>query len=155
MKVVVRLEGTGPWRYNYGNGLGSRSRYTDIPSDTLLLESKEPSSFFKLMSVSNACGEGKIKEPSVIKIEVVLGMEQSWEDLLSYGPNPTTGILSLNFQKEGVREIMLLGTNGVPVWQQKCEEPTVRVNLSEFPSGAYLLKILQNGKLRTVRIVKY
>lgn len=154
-RVVVMLEGTGPWRYDYGNDLGSVQRYAITSPDTLLLESREHSAYFKLNSVTNVCGTGKIKAPSSIRIEVIAGLEDPGFDPVSAGPNPTRQEVIISFGSDRERQLVLFNLQGAELWQQSSFGSKTVIDLRHYPTGVYLLKIMNKDKVKTLRIVKY
>lgn len=155
-QAVVLLSGNGPWQYSYGNDLGAINRYATMTPDTMLVTSNEPSAYFKLLSVSNSCGAGIINEPSVIKIEVILGTEEPIINAgqISVGPNPTYGLITVRFETNLARKLTLYNLSGVPVWMQSNSEKETVLDMEQYPSGMYLLKLEQKGKSQILRIVK-
>ncbi len=155
-KAVVLLTGTGPWRYNYGNDLGAIQRYATVTPDTLLIASKESSAYFKLLSVSNGCGTGTIREPSTIRVEIVLGTEEPNQNIepLTFGPNPTNGRVLIHFRTSSKRQLALYNITGVLIWTKVISESDPEVNMQQYASGSYLLKILDSKGEQTLRIVK-
>jgi len=155
-RAVVLLTGTGPWRYNYGNDLGAIQRYAAITPDTLTITSKEPSAYFRLLSVSNGCGTGSINEPSVIRVEIILGTEEPGQNAepVTFGPNPTNGRVILHFKTGSTRRLALYNTNGVLIWVKTISETDPEINMQQYPSGSYLLKIIHLKAEQTLRIVK-
>ncbi|SDE86532.1 Por secretion system C-terminal sorting domain-containing protein [Dyadobacter soli] len=155
-KAVVLLTGTGPWRYSYGNDLGAVNRYAATSPDTLLITSKEPSAYFKLLSVTNGCGAGTISEPSTIQVEVILGTEERGhnKELLAFGPNPTGGRIVLRFKTASRRELTLYHANGTLLRTKVISGTETEVDMHEYPAGTYLLKIGDPKRGQVLKIVK-
>jgi hypothetical protein len=155
-KVAVKLTGTGPWQYSYGNDLGAIQRYASLAPDTLLITSKEPSAYFRLLSVSNGCGTGTISEPSVIRLEIVLGTEDPTQaaELSTFGPNPTSGKMMLHFKTDSKRALTLYNASGILVWATHISGTITEVDMHQYPSGSYLLKIEHSKGGQSLRIVK-
>lgn len=156
-KLVVILKGTGgQWQYRYGNDLGAVTRYADISPDTISITSKEPSAYFKLLSVSNACGAGTLSEPSVIKVEVILGAEEpdSNAGQMSVGPNPTSGLFTIRFKTRVKRNLALYNASGAQIWKKTSSSDEETINIGLYPSGIYLFKTEHNGKAQIFRVLK-
>lgn len=154
-KAVVLLTGTGPWRYNYGNDFGATQRYAEITPDTLLITSKEPQAYFKLLSVSNGCGTGTISEPSTIRVEVILGTEPAQNaEPITFGPNPTNGLVTLHFKTASKRQLTLYNTSGMLIWTKTISETDTEVDMKAYPSGSYLMRVGGLKGERSFRVVK-
>jgi hypothetical protein len=155
-KAVVLLTGTAPWRYSYGNDVGSLYRFASVSPDTLSITSKEPSAYFRLMSVTNGCGDGTIVEPSTIRVDVVLGTEVSGSNAepVTFGPNPTNDRVKLHFNNASKRTLNLYNANGVLISVSTVSETDPEVVMQPYPAGSYLLKIMHTKGEQTLRIVK-
>lgn len=153
---VVLLTGTGPWRYEYGSDLGKIPRYAEVSPDTLAMHSKEPSAYFKLLSVTNGCGAGIVLEPSTIRVEVITGTEEPGQaaDPVAFGPNPTNGRVMLHFGTSAKRRLALYGTSGALIWTKSISGADAEVDMQQYPSGSYLLKIEQPKGTQTLKVVK-
>jgi len=69
-------------------------------------------------------------------------------------PNPTNGTVTIEFETVGVYHISLADMTGKVLHRQTITDRSVRIDISSYPSGAYLLTI-DDGKLQsTKRIVK-
>ncbi len=155
-KAVVVLTGSGPWRYTYGNDLGAIPRYADVSPDTLFITSREPSAYFKLLSVTNGCGVGTVNEPSTIRVEVILGSEEPTRiaEPVTFGPNPTNGRVVLHFKTGAKRGLYLYNANGVLVWTATMSGTTAEVDMQPYASGSYLMKIESSKGGQALRLVK-
>ena len=153
---MVLLTGTGPWQYSYGNDLGAINRYAGVNPDTVLITSKEPSVYFRLLSVSNGCGAGAISEPSVIRVEIVLATEESGTsgENITFGPNPSDGRIVLHFKTGSKRDLNLYNANGVLMWTKTVFEQDPEIDMRRYPSGSYLMKITHSDEVQTLRIIK-
>ncbi|PSL20799.1 T9SS type A sorting domain-containing protein [Dyadobacter jiangsuensis] len=155
-KVVVLLKGTGQWQYRYGNDVGSVARFADVSPDTILITSKEPSAYFKLLSVSNGCGAGTLNEPSIVKVEVILGTEDPDINAgeMSVGPNPTSAIVIIRFKTGVKRSLSLYNASGAKVWAKTSSANEEAIDMKSYPAGIYLFKAEHNGKMQLFRVLK-
>jgi hypothetical protein len=155
-KAVVLLTGTSPWHYTYGNDVGSRQRYAPVNPDTLIITSNEPSVYFKLLSVTNGCGKGTVSEPSIIRVDAILGREEPGQSAepMTFGPNPTRNAIRLHFDSSAKRTFILYDTRGVQIWEKTVSEPDPEVDMQQYPTGIYLLKISHAKGEQTLKIVK-
>lgn len=86
------------------------------------------------------------------KIDETLSIDlftTSENDILIY-PNPTNGILKIN-SKEGIKSISFYNIQGKLIFKEK----TNSIDLSKFPKGLYLAKIItKNNKSFTKKIIR-
>jgi hypothetical protein len=155
-KVAVNLSGTGPWSYHYGNELGSLIKRTDVSPDTLVIASKESAAYFKLLAVYNGCGNGTINEPSIVKIELILGNNEpsSLSEPIVFGPNPTQNEVNIQFINSARRKFTLHNAKGDVILQENSLESNHRINLLQYPSGIYILKIQYPKGEQALKIIK-
>lgn len=70
-------------------------------------------------------------------------------------PNPTSGIFYITFSKALLNaNITLVDMNGKTVQQYKASGPKLTCNLSALAAGIYFVKIEENGKLITKKVIK-
>jgi hypothetical protein len=71
-------------------------------------------------------------------------------------PNPSSGVFTLANQKLESKQIRLYNGLG-QVFQVDSEinDSNTQINISSFPSGIYILQIMDGNSLRSVRIVKH
>ena len=69
-------------------------------------------------------------------------------------PNPTEGVFTLEFEAEGVYNLTLADMSGKVLMRQTVKGQRVQMDLSNYPAGAYLLKIDDGKRQSTMRVVK-
>ncbi|MNL63431.1 hypothetical protein D3C87_1875690 [compost metagenome] len=109
-----------------------------------------------MLSVSNACGLGTLSEPSVIKVEVILGVEETDIDAgqMSVGPNPASGMVTIRFKTSVRRNLFLYNMSGAQIWTKTSSGSEEVIDMSQYPSGIYLFKAEHNGKLQLFRVLR-
>ena len=73
---------------------------------------------------------------------------------LSFYPNPTPGLLTIqNFDNDKCN-FEIISLNGQVVFNGKMHGPSVQIDLSPFPSGMYFLTLRSENSVRTEKIIK-
>jgi hypothetical protein len=152
-KIVVKLEGTGDWMYTYSNDLGSHHKNSLSPADTIYLPNVNTMTY-KLLSVSNVCGVGKIVEPSSVSVALILGLENTMMEEIKIGPNPVQSELLIQFVSDAKRSIKLFTSAGTQVQQFAFYGKEAVVDFSGYASSIYLLKIEERGRTKVIKVVK-
>jgi hypothetical protein len=74
--------------------------------------------------------------------------------IASIYPNPTNGLVALEFEKEGVYTITLADMSGRILMRESVAGQTTQIDIGVYPEGVYLLTI-DDGKLQsTMRLVR-
>jgi hypothetical protein len=69
-------------------------------------------------------------------------------------PNPTEGMLTLDFETAGERHITLSDMTGKVLLRQTVSESTTRLDISGYPAGMYLVTIDDGKKQKTVKVIR-
>ena len=69
-------------------------------------------------------------------------------------PNPTDGAVTLQFETAGEYVITITDITGKILLRQTASDQTVRLYISHFPVGVYLLTIDDGQRQSVVRVVK-
>jgi len=56
-------------------------------------------------------------------------------------PNPTSGVVTVEFETAGIRNITVSDTTGKTLLRQTVNGETVRIDMSGYPAGVYLITI--------------
>ena len=82
-----------------------------------------------------------------------LGVEDT--DFLdySYYPNPTTGNVAIT-SKDAITEVIVYNVQGQLLYNQKMNELSTNVDISQFASGTYFFKLKINNKEANFKILK-
>jgi hypothetical protein len=74
--------------------------------------------------------------------------------LFSVYPNPTNGLVTLEFETEGVHIVTLAEMSGRILLRETANGQTAKIDLSDYPAGVYLLTMDDGKRQSTMRIVK-
>jgi hypothetical protein len=72
-------------------------------------------------------------------------------------PNPTTGIVTITFNKQAKSDMQIevYSTTAqlfpVLVWQ---DEKSITLDISDYPVGIYIVRIIDQNEMQSVRICK-
>ena len=152
-KVVVLLEGGGPWNYSFFSDSRSYNKVAYTSSDTTVLNQASPNQYYRLSNVYNQCGIGTIENPSLLKVELVTGIAEE-VSAISMGPNPTSDFVFIKFNTQQEREISLYSSQGIMVRSKSTRLSEEKIDLQNLSSGIYILRIESKGKMVTFKIVK-
>lgn len=137
--------------YPYDAGTDSG---TDYSSSNMNTNPQEPIS--SLQDVFPFSSE-KIGTITITLEEVILGIEQNdLNDSISIYPNPADDYLTISNNNTGIETIELYSVLGNKVFEKTdINSLTKSINISNLPSGVYLLKVIDSEKKSaTKRIIK-
>lgn len=102
------------------------------------------------------------KHNTVIDVEYYAGVPFGINDntvtekrLLLY-PNPSDGNIMVEFPVEnnkGDKQIFIYNSLGCMIWQKRTSEDGANINITGFPKGVYFIKITNNQKIMTEKII--
>jgi hypothetical protein len=153
-KIVVLLEGGGPWQYQYGTDLSIQYRYSTLSADTITLLQASPNQYYKLFSVSNSCGVGTIESPGTVRVEVITANEPAFTRSIVIAPNPTQDFLTVKFETGSSRNIVLYNLSGTSLHQRVSRGTVESIDLRHLSSGIYILHIESKGQRASYKIIK-
>ncbi len=156
-KLNITFTGDGPWTFAYADSLRSLTVATNANPHVLDIRPLRNTTY-KLTSVVNNCGFGPVSGTAVVRVLPVLGVE---DDLLGQAVNaypvPTTSILTvdidlpLNHTNAG---LTVTDLNGRAILQRKTRDKQIMLDLTNQPTGIYLLRVQVGDKQTTRRILK-
>ena len=76
------------------------------------------------------------------------------EKIMVY-PNPTNGIVRMQMDKQSVTEVQVFDLFGKMLFRQSANENDFSIDLSNYSTGTYLLRIVSNEGVETVKVVKH
>ncbi|MDR1666979.1 MAG: Ig-like domain-containing protein [Bacteroidales bacterium] len=97
---------------------------------------------------------GKLSAACAVTVtNTTTGVKISDTPIARIYPNPTEGMLTLDFETAGERHITLSDVAGKVLLRQTVSEPTIRIDISNYPAGVYLVTINDGKKQKTVRVI--
>lgn len=97
---------------------------------------------------------GKISAVCTVTVtSTTTGVEVSDTPLIRIYPNPTEGMLTLDFETAGKHHITLSDATGKVLLRQTVSESPIRLDISSYPAGMYLITIDDGRKQKTVKII--
>ena len=111
---------------------------------------------YKISSVNNVCGEGIVSTDALkITVTAVLGNEPMYDGVEVF-PNPTERSITITLEKviKGNTNLELIDIQGRALLQREITEEKTNVNLQTFPTGTYLLRVLQGEKVLVRKVIK-
>jgi len=97
--------------------------------------------------------DGCLSDPFAVTVTITLGLNDFDTLNFSYYPNPTSGIITLKYAK-GISEIRVVNLLGQQVYTQNVNSVEVKVDLSALPDAVYLVQVVSEGTIKTVKVVK-
>lgn len=95
--------------------------------------------------------DGCKSELSEGKTILITGIENK-DTLMEVHPNPTSG--TLNISIEGEQTVQIVNSNGVVLFNEKVTAGEHQLDISGYPSGVYILKLISNRGTELKRWIK-
>lgn len=96
-------------------------------------------------------------QKNIIKKDLVRGVMPNYEsdDVVAIYPNPNNGFLTIrtDAEEDAVLRYEILNINGLLLGNDEFNKMTT-INIVDYPSGIYLLKVINGNKLYTEVVVK-
>ncbi len=84
-----------------------------------------------------------------------MGVEEHAVAQSSVYPNPTEGVLHIRNDQQSVKNVMVYDVYGKLLFSENVNDEDAEVDLSKYPSGVYLIKmILEDGRTDVQKIMK-
>ena len=77
------------------------------------------------------------------------------EEIVNIYPNPTNGLLNLDFYDTSINKISISDVHGKIIYlDNNISSPSVQLNLSNFSNGIYMLHIQSEASKRVYKVIK-
>ncbi|MBA3985108.1 MAG: T9SS type A sorting domain-containing protein [Flavobacteriales bacterium] len=94
-----------------------------------------------------------LSDPFAVTVTITLGLNDFDTLNFSYYPNPTSGIITLKYAKV-ISEIRVVNLLGQQVYTQNVNSVEVKVDLSALPDAVYLVQVVSEGTIKTIKVLK-
>lgn len=91
--------------------------------------------------------------PFAVTVTVVLGNDTFDSTTFSAYPNPTSDVVSVKYSSE-ISEVSVYNLLGQMVINKKTNANEVTIDLANLPSATYLMKVISEGKIKMVKVIK-
>ena len=154
VNLTIALGGDGPWALTYADSLRSYQATTAV--NPLVVEARPSrTTTYRLTSVTGFCGTGAATGTATVRVLPLLGVldDNPLDPLVKAYPVPAGATLTVELDVQLLRDPAILSvTNmtGQPILKTTTRRQKTTLDLSQQPSGQYLLRI-QVGEKQTVR----
>ncbi len=98
--------------------------------------------------------DGNRRATCLVTVETTNGIEMAKTPLAILYPNPTNGPFSLHFITTGTYRISLMDMAGKILIHQTTNDQLYQMDISDYPTGVYLLNIDDGKQQRVMKIMK-
>jgi hypothetical protein len=108
--------------------------------------------------IHNKVWNGPLKRPGLLIHATCdncawVGVEETAQKNITVRPNPATSNFTLELAENTPAQVQLFNIVGQMVYNQTTSEATVNVNVNDLKAGIYMLRVSQNGKTYTSKVV--
>ncbi len=155
--VNVAFTGGSPWTFNFNDGRRDTLITTSVTPYVINVK-PDTTTTYKLTSVANACGEGRVSGTARIQVDPILGTEPivkaAW--LKAY-PSPVQTICVVEIETPPAGEaatIQVVDGRGRIISTQQTRIDRAEVDFTNRAAGVYFLKVENGGRTGVRRILK-
>ena len=130
----------------YASYLDSQNGVNPLVADMPLVNGQ---TYYAVIIGTNGCPS----LPFAVTVDVYLSNDQFDKNELKYYPNPVDDVLTISYS-ETITQIEVFDLLGKRVKTIQTNENEVKVDLSNLPSGTYLVQLKTDTKQQFVKIIK-
>lgn len=116
-----------------------------LPAGTQLIDGAE----YFAMNEENGCSS----TPLAVTVTVVLSNDDFDSTDFRIYPNPTSDVVTLQYSNE-ITEISILNLLGQTMLNKKLNTTETTIDFSNFPAATYFVKVVSEGKIKMVKVIK-
>lgn len=116
-----------------------------LPAGSQLIDGAE----YFAVNQENGCSS----TPFAVTVTVTLGNDTFDSVNFNLYPNPTSGVITLLYSKE-ITELSVFNLLGQTMLNKKLNSTEATIDLSSLPSATYFVKVISEGKIKMVKVIK-
>lgn len=154
--VNVAFTGGSPWTFNFNDGRRDSLITTSVTPFVISVK-PDTTTTYKLTSVANACGEGRVSGTARIQVDPILGTEPTLKAAwLNAYPSPvqTICIVEIETPAGEAATLQVVDMRGRTLSIQQLRSNHAEVDFTNRPAGVYFLKVENGGRTGVRRILK-
>lgn len=82
-----------------------------------------------------------------------LGFENISNSNISIYPNPSIGFINISFENDNLKRVQIYDSLGKLMINKYVNGKTEHINISNLNKGVYVMKIIENNKINTLKII--
>jgi hypothetical protein len=153
-RLPLVLAGDAPWTFLVGFGATNTVYTSQVSPDSVRLSVNAPTGTYRIVSLSNVCGVGRILDPATIRVELITATEPVPGVSVRVFPNPTTGRLQVKSERADAYALELIDASGRVLLERRENQGTSEVDLADRLPGLYLLRVRQGSNTAVYKVVK-
>lgn len=83
----------------------------------------------------------------------IISVKEIEKKNITVRPNPATNMFTVDLNETGTAQVQLFNLVGQLVYSENTNDASVSVDVSNYNSGVYMLKITQNGEMHTAKVI--
>ena len=140
------------------NSWGSVGLTSELSNSLCAMEWTYNFELFQGMYIHNCIWNGDLKRPGLSILASCndcewVGVEEVDQKNISVYPNPAANNFTVNLPNSNTAQVELFNIVGQKVYHNIVNELTLNVNVSDFTAGIYMLKVTQDNKTYTTKVV--
>jgi Secretion system C-terminal sorting domain len=153
--IKLRFVGDAPYTVIIGSDEITAKTISATTNPYSLVVNPASSVIYKLFSVSNnQCGTGTVLAQNTVTLQLITAIEELQEMGINIFPNPTIEILKI--ETDGKKtDLMFFDITGKMILEKSLNSSKDELNLQNFPTGQYLLRVQKNGKSASFKVIKH
>jgi hypothetical protein len=159
VQLDFTFSGDAPWSARYLDRTGVREISTSTTPYSVTFTA-DSSTTYRLLSVANECGPGRIDGVDSVRIRVdrLLADETPFATSVKVYPIPANDELTVEIDDPMLKneaELLLIRPNGQTAQSVKTRKRQTIIKLSDEPAGTYLLQIKLGDRSTVRRVLKW
>ena len=97
--------------------------------------------------------DGCLSEPTPVTVAINLSTIDFDSSNFTFYPNPTEGIIYLNYNKV-ISEVVISNILGQEVLKQNTNSNQIEIDMTKLANATYFIKVVSEGISKTVKVIK-